>query len=95
MIENHFHIMVDRNSFNFSRYATHLQYLFQRIQQDTTIDSENLRLYKDLREEFPEIAACVEKVADHIGKKWHCTLSEEEKLYLILHVNRIMAKGSI
>ncbi|MDE6107413.1 MAG: PRD domain-containing protein, partial [Oscillospiraceae bacterium] len=25
LIENHFHIMVDRNSFNFSRYATHLQ----------------------------------------------------------------------
>lgn len=95
IVENHFHIMVDRDSFNFSRYATHIQYLFQRIQQKTAIDSENIRMYKDLREEFPEIASCVEKIAAHLEKTWHCTLSEEEKLYLILHVNRIMAKEGL
>ena len=92
IVENHFHIMVDRESFNFSRYATHIQYLFQRLQQKTTIDTENLRMYKDLREEFPDIAQCVEVIADHIQEKWGSELSEEEKLYLILHVNRIMAK---
>lgn len=95
IVENHFHIMVDRDSFNFSRYATHIQYLFQRIHQKTAIDSENIRMYKDLREEFPEIAACVEEIAAHIEETWHCTLSEEEKLYLILHVNRIMAKEGL
>lgn len=95
IVEYHFHITVDRSSFNFSRYATHLQYLFQRIQQKTAIDSENLRMYKDLREEFPEITNCVETIAKHIDEKWHCTLSEEEKLYLILHVNRIMAKEGL
>ena len=92
IVENHFHIMVDRESFNFSRYATHIQYLFQRIQQKTTIDTENLRMYKDLREEFPDIAQCVEAIAGHIKNKWGSELSEEEKLYLILHVNRIIAK---
>lgn len=95
IVEDHFHIMVDRDSFNFSRYATHIRYLFQRLQQKTAIDSENLRMYKDLREEFPDIAACVEVIAGHIEEKWHCTLSEEEKLYLILHVNRIMAKEGL
>ena len=50
---------------------------------------------EDLREEFPEIAACVEKIAEHIEKTWSCTLSEEEKLYLILHVNRILAKEGL
>ena len=68
---------------------------FQRLRQHTAIDSENLKMYKDLREEFPEIAACVEKIAEHIEKTWSCTLSEEEKLYLILHVNRILAKEGL
>ena len=49
----------------------------------------------DLREEFPAIAACVEEIAEHIEKTWYCTLSEEEKLYLILHVNRILAKEGL
>jgi beta-glucoside operon transcriptional antiterminator len=95
IVEDHFHVMVDRESFNFTRYATHIQYLFQRLRQKTAIDSDNLRMYKDLREEFPAIAACVEEIAEHIEKTWYCTLSEEEKLYLILHVNRILAKEGL
>lgn len=95
IVEDHFHVMVDRESFNFTRYATHLQYLFQRVQQNTAIDSENLKLYKDLREEFPDIADCVETIAAHLQEKWGSQLSEEEKLYLILHVNRIMAKEGL
>lgn len=92
LVEGHFHIIVDRSSFNFSRYATHLQYLFQRIHRQTAIDSENLRLYGSLREEFPDISDCVEKISAHIKEKWGADLCEEEKLYLILHVNRICAK---
>ena len=95
IVENHFHIIVDRNSFNFSRYATHLQYLFQRLHQQTAIDSENLRLYKNLRKEFSDISDCVEKISVHIQERWNCSLTEEEKLYLILHVNRICAKEGL
>lgn len=92
LVENRFHILVDRNSFNYSRYATHLQYLFQRIHAGKAINSDNLQLYTSLREEFPDIADCVETIAAHIREVWHCELTEEEKLYLILHVNRICIK---
>lgn len=92
IVENHFHILVDRTSFNYSRYATHLQYLFGRIHAGKAINSDNLQLYKSLREEFPDIARCVERIADHIREVWDCELTEEEKLYLILHVNRICIK---
>ena len=95
IVENYFRIMVDRNSFNFSRYATHLQYLFQRLHSQQTIDSENLLLYKNLRDQFPDISDCVEQISAHIKKKWKFTLSEEEKLYLILHINRICAKEGL
>ena len=92
IVENHFHILVDRTSFNYSRYATHLQYLFGRIHAGKAINSDNLQLYKSLREEFPDIARYVERIADHIREVWDCELTEEEKLYLILHVNRICIK---
>lgn len=92
MVEEHFGIRVEREGFNYARFATHLQYLFQRVHQQKSIDSENIRMYKDLRSEFPDISDCVEKIAGHMDRKWNCTVSEEEKLYLILHVNRICAK---
>ncbi|MGN0974456.1 MAG: PRD domain-containing protein [Gemmiger sp.] len=87
IVENHFHLIVDRESFNFSRYATHLQYLFQRVRSQQSIESDNLQMYKSLREEYPDVADCVEKISAHMAETWHCELSEEEKLYLILHVN--------
>lgn len=92
IVENFFHIIVNRDSFNFTRYATHLQYLLQRVRRQERISSENLRLYNSLREEFPEVSACVEQISLHVKAKWGCVFSEEEKLYLILHVNRIRAK---
>lgn len=95
LVENEFHIIVERESFNYSRYATHLQYLFERVHNHKEINSDNLQLYDSLREEFPDVAACVEKISSHMEKKWGCVLSEEEKLYLILHVNRICIKEGL
>lgn len=92
LIENQFHILVDRSSFNYSRFATHLQYLFQRIHAGKAINSDNLLVYASLQEEFPHIANCVDRIAAHIKDVWGWDLTREEKLYLILHVNRICIK---
>lgn len=95
MIETAFHIILNRESFNYSRYATHLQYLFQRIHSGTAINSDNLQIYASLREEFPDISACADQIVRHISEKWKCELSEEEKLYLMLHINRICTKEGV
>ena len=92
IIENQFHILVDRSSFNYSRFATHLQYLFRRIHAGKAINSDNLQVYTSLQEEFPHIAHCVDRIAAHIKDVWGWELTREEKLYLILHVNRICIK---
>lgn len=89
IVENTFHMVVNRESFNYARYATHMNYLFQRLHTGQSIASENLQIYHSMRKEFPEIAGCVDLIVAHIQKEWNCNLSEEEKLYLILHVNRI------
>lgn len=95
LIEDHFRVILNRDSFNYSRYATHLQYLFRRIHEKKRIDSDNLQLYKDLKQEFPDIQECVDKIDGHIHSQWGCVLSEEEKLYLILHINRVCSKEGL
>lgn len=95
IIETAFHIILNRESFNYFRYVTHLQYLFQRIHSGKTINSDNLQIYISLKEEFPGISLCVDQIVQHISEKWNCELSEEEKLYLMLHINRICAKEGV
>ena len=95
MVENHFNLIVQRDSFNYSRYATHMQYLFGRIHTSKTIASGNSQMYDSIRAEFPDVAACAEEITAHIQRKWGCALPEEEKLYLILHINRICIKEGL
>ena len=49
-----FRIIVDRDSYDFTRYATHLRYLFKRIQAGESLNSANMQMYKNFREEFPQ-----------------------------------------
>jgi beta-glucoside operon transcriptional antiterminator len=95
MIESEFHLIVDRTSFSYSRYATHMQYLFERIHTHKALNTDNLQLFSSVWEEYPEVVSCVEKISKHISQAWNCEVTEEEKLYLILHVNRVCIKEGL
>lgn len=94
IVENHFNLSVDRGSFAFSRYATHMQYLFKRLHRGEQLAAEGLSGYQGVEQQFPEGVACVEKIAQHIRESWGAELSDDEKLYLVIHVSRICVKGA-
>ena len=91
IIERDFRTIIDRDTFEFSRFATHMQYLFQRVEAHEAIESPNLPLYGSSRDEFPELAQCVDHISDYFTQQWHTVLTDEEKLYLMLHVNRVFS----
>ena len=95
IVESVCHLIIDRDSFDYARFATHLHYLFQRIRQGRAIDTENLKLYKLVKEEYPKVSECVDQISECLLKQWHVQLSDEEELYLILHVNRICIKEGL
>lgn len=95
IIEQEMDLQVRRDTFNYARFATHLRYLLQRVQEEKHIDSSNVRMYLSIQEEYPQVSACVDKIAGCYQDRWSIRLSEEEKLYLIMHVNRVCSKESV
>lgn len=95
LVEEEIGIVIDRDSFNFARYSSHLMYLLERISSNRTLDSDNGIMYQSSREEFPEIAVCVDRISRYLEEKWGITLADEERLYLILHVNRICVREGL
>lgn len=93
IIENEMALTVRRDSFNYARFATHVQYLLRRIFEDKSIDSENIQMYESVRDEYETASRCVDRIAEYLKETWKAQLTEEEKLYLIMHVNRVCAKG--
>lgn len=92
IIEEEMALTVRRDTFNYARFATHVQYLLRRIFEDKSIDSENIQMYESIREEYEAASRCVDKIAAYLREGWKAELTEEEKLYLIMHVNRVCAK---
>ena len=94
LVERDLHVQVDRETVNYARFATHIQYLYQRAAAGGAIESVNESMYGPVSAEYPEVAACSDHISDvfleHLGR----TLSDEEKLYLMLHVNRIAVKAA-
>ena len=92
IVEQELHITVDRDSFNYYRFVTHMHYMMKRTLDDTMIDSQNRELFESMKKEYPDIYSCAVKVAALIDQKLQKHLSEEEILYLILHINRLCAR---
>lgn len=92
IIEQELNIQVQQDTFNYARFATHIQYLLTRALENKQIDSWNLLMYQSVRDEFPKISDCVDRICTYYEDKWGLKLSEEEKLYLIMHVNRVCSE---
>ncbi|MCH3942615.1 MAG: PRD domain-containing protein [Atopobiaceae bacterium] len=92
IIEDETGVMIDRGSFAFSRFATHMGYLFQRLHAGEDLDSGVNGSFRDLLGSYPEMGRCVEAIAEHVDSAWATSLSDDEKLYLVLHVSRLCAK---
>ena len=54
-----------------------------------SIQSENNLIYDELKNQHKEVAECVEKIAKGYEKRLDRSVAKEEKLYLLLHINRI------
>lgn len=89
IVERSFRTIINREGFAYSRFATHVRYLYQRIQAHESIESDNLPMYEKSREEFPELARCIDDISEYFVRERGTVLTDEEKLYLMLHVNRI------
>ena len=95
IIEDEMGIVINRASFNFARYSSHLMYLLQRLGTGNLLDSNISEMYRSMQAQCPKINQCVELIGEYFYQKWNLILSEEEKLYLLLHINRICTREGL
>lgn len=87
-IEKSFSIKIRRDSFCYSRFVSHMEYLLRRARESAEVSGDNLELYKTVKMEIPAVSQCVNGI-EWLLKENGFYLNEEEKLYLMLHVNRL------
>lgn len=88
IIEKELNLLINRDDFNYSRFIMHLQYLLKRKDKKIVIQTSNLKMFKQMKEEFTDVYQCVLKIKEYFKKILNWQLNDEELLYLMLHVNR-------
>ena len=88
IIQEDLDIKIDREGFNAYRFITHLKYLIQRLEMDS-IESNNIDLYETVKSKFPNINMATEDVCAYLSMELNKPITDEEKLYLMLHINRL------
>lgn len=89
IVENEYGIKINTDSYNYSRFVSHMNYLIKRTKNNNMFCSENSSLLKEVIEEYPETYRTAEKIYEYFTKKMNCQLTDEEKLYLMLYINRL------
>lgn len=85
VIERDMKITIDKTGFSYTRFATHMYYLFDRYSQNKYMDSGNKGLLKTLIQKYSDAYEAALSVCDILGMK----LNDDEIVYLILHINRL------
>ncbi|CAH1219940.1 PRD domain-containing protein [Paenibacillus sp. JJ-223] len=78
-------------SIHFMRFATHIRYFIMRQMSGKSLKDENESLYEVVKEKFPRELQCVEKIAAFLHNNYGWTCTNDEKLYLILHIQRLIS----
>ncbi|MEG0177685.1 PRD domain-containing protein [Anaerorhabdus sp.] len=89
IIEISFQTSINRDDFNYSRFVSHMHYLLKRLKEKRLINTKNRKIYETLVSSYKETYECTERISLYLSSKMKIELNDEEKLYLMLHVNRL------
>lgn len=74
----------------YSRLMIHLKFLGRKILGQIETKEETLIDYKTFTETSPVLQDCLDKIREFIESRYQYHLSDEELLYLTIHLNRIL-----
>jgi len=89
IVERDMGIKLEKNTFDFARFATHVNYLLDRLREGNPFDTRNRDLIAAIRKEMPREVDCAEHVAAYLEEKLDVEVIDEEKIYVAMHITRV------
>lgn len=94
IIKYHYGRSFDETSFSYTRFVTHLQYLALRVLGNVHLENGHGAVYQNMRELYPNEQKCINKIEVYLYKNFEWSCSDDEKLYLLLHLQRLIVRES-
>ena len=93
IVKYNFKITFNEDSVYYYRFISHLKFFADRLFTEKTFNDENNDdLFEIIKNKYKSSYECVEKISKFINEKYDYTVSDEEKLYLTIHIERVVYK---
>ncbi|MCE4052185.1 BglG family transcription antiterminator LicT [Bacillus sp. Au-Bac7] len=92
IIKFHYNIEIEEDSINYSRFVTHLRYFLQRINGQVRYSSDDNQLFLQVKTKYKKAYECILKINAYFNAKMSVTMTTEEQLYFVLHINRLTTR---
>lgn len=79
----------DEQNFHYSRFVTHLHYFAQNVINNTMPAYKESDLYSQIQKLYPNSFKIVGKIKIYIQNSYDITISENEEIYLTLHIQKL------
>lgn len=89
IIEKHVGRPLDHSSYAYVRFVAHMRFLIRRLKQGGSKRTENSSLFCQAAKDFPDAYACARDINEYLSDAYGWSCSDEELLYLMMHVNRL------
>lgn len=90
IVQESFQVKLNDEDWNYQRFVTHLKFFASRIVQRAGYQDEaDDELFEELSERYKPVRRCVDRIADYILIEYHYDLSMDERLYLLIHIQRV------
>ncbi|MEX2785614.1 PRD domain-containing protein [Streptococcus sp. H49] len=93
LIEQQLNIVIDRDEFNYQRFQAHIRYYLKRLSSGETFIDGNKAILQHLRAAQPAVYQAAVAIMDYIRQTQDMVQSDDELLYLMVHLNRLYEKS--
>lgn len=91
IIKNYFKLSINSDTLQYVRLVTHLKFFAQRITQKKmqATSGGDVQLFSVVKERYSISYECVQRISQYLQIEYGYSISDEEKLYLTIHIERI------
>ena len=90
IVKFHFNIELDEYSLHYERFITHLKFFAQRMISGKIIKDDDTNFCEMIKTQYKEAYSCAETITKYVLKDFNHELSDEEMMYLTVHIKRII-----
>ncbi len=79
---------IQTGSISYQRLITHIKFFAERLLSNQQLTGSDSFMNQHLRQKYPEATQIADLIVKFIDRKYQLTITEEELIYLIVHIER-------